>query len=97
LESPKRFGPVSNSYCISIGSLTQCNIIINARPITSVNILNLLPFDNENITHFSPRSMEFLPEPFPKPRIIKPYRDHQHTEYKTSTVHGYSSFLMLIL
>jgi hypothetical protein len=41
-------------------------------------------------------SFEFLLEPFPEPRIIKPYYDHHHTEYKTSAVHGYTSFFMFI-
>jgi hypothetical protein len=42
--------------------------------------------------------LSFFPELFPKLRIIKPYSNHHHTEYKTSTkIHGYSSFPKLIL
>jgi hypothetical protein len=40
---------------------------------------------------------DFFLEPFPETCIIKPYYDHHHTEYKTSAVHGYFSFPMLIL
>jgi hypothetical protein len=43
--------------------------------------------------------MEFFPEPFPKPYIIKPDTNHHYHKYHTGAkvIHGYSSFLMLIL
>jgi len=44
------------------------------------------------------RSLEFFPEPFPKPCIIKPYTNHHYHKYHAGAkvIHGYSSFLILI-
>jgi hypothetical protein len=73
--------------------------------VTGHRVLKIVFFESSQFlraSNFSVSlgSFEFFPEPFPSPRIIKPYRDHHHTKpqagRQTYNPH-YSSFLVLLL